>query len=142
VAVVTAVLASALLFGSVSDSPEDQNASDETEVAMLSPHAYLWAQYPTLAARFDCVIQRESGWTPWARNPRSGAAGLTQIIASTWAGTPQGKAGESRLDPYANLDAAAWLVLYPYANLDAAAWLVLYGGGWRHWAATVGGCPR
>lgn len=105
------------------------SAGSEIEAPMpeiLSPHEYLFAQYPALARRFDCVIRRESGWFSDAQNPRSGAAGLTQMLMSTWLSTPPGRRGESRFNPY--------------SNIDGAAWLVTDGGGWRHWSATVGGC--
>ena len=92
----------------------------------LSPYQYLYASYPSLARRMDCVISRESKWTPSATNPRSGAAGLAQFLLSTWLTTPPGRAGASRYDPYANIDGAAWLATH---------------GGWRHWTVVqVGFC--
>lgn len=93
---------------------------------VLTPRGYLYATYPSVAPRLACIIQKESRWDPDAQNPRSGAAGLTQIMAGTWATTPQGRRGESRFNAY--------------SNIDAAVWLATSGGGWRHWAATVGGC--
>jgi hypothetical protein len=91
-----------------------------------TPQSYLYRTYPAIARRLDCVIARESRWSPSAQNPRSSAGGLAQILLSTWLSTPQGKRGESRFDAY--------------SNIDGAAWLATSGGGWRHWAATVGGC--
>lgn len=93
---------------------------------ILSPHQYLYTTYPTVAQKLDCVIRRESQWIPSAQNPRSSAAGLAQILLSTWLSTPPGQRGESRYNAY--------------SNIDGAAWLVTDGGGWRHWAATAGGC--
>ena len=97
------------------------------EVPFLSPYEYLYAMHPRIARRMDCVIQRESRWTPRsASTRRSGASGLAQFLRSTWATTPQGKAGASVFDPYANIDGAAWLA----TNV-----------GWRQWqVVTLGYC--
>jgi hypothetical protein len=108
------------------EAPVPALLPDTPTVSSPSPKAYLYSAYPALARRFDCVIQRESRWDPSAQNPRSGAAGLTQMLLSTWMTTPSGKRGESRFNAF--------------SNIDGAAWLVTSGGGWRHWAATVGGC--
>jgi soluble lytic murein transglycosylase-like protein len=51
----------------------------------------------------------ESRHQPGAYNRSSGASGLYQFIPSTWRTTPQGRAGLSPFDPYANAAAAAWL---------------------------------
>src|SRR5215510_7756057 len=67
---------------------------------VLTPRAYLYAMYPLLAPRLNCVINRESRWDPSAVNPRSGAGGLTQMLLSTWLTTPPGKRGESRFNAY------------------------------------------
>ena len=61
----------------------------------------------------------ESRYDPGAYNRRSGASGLFQFIPSTWRNTPQGRAGMSPFDPYANAEAAAWLYRV---------------GGPRHWS--------
>jgi hypothetical protein len=49
----------------------------------------------------------ESRYHPNSVNSDSGATGLFQFMASTWSGTPW--ANQSRLDPVANANAAAWL---------------------------------
>ncbi len=54
------------------------------------------------------VAQCESSDNPDAVNP-SGAEGLFQFMPSTFAATPQGKAGESIWDPAASAGAAAWM---------------------------------
>ena len=74
------------------------------------PRSYLYAAYPDLAPRLDCVISRESGWQPGSTNPSSGAAGLAQFIGSTWRAVPDAvRQGRSAYDPYAAIDGAAWL---------------------------------
>ena len=50
----------------------------------------------------------ESNYNPQAFNASSGASGLFQFLPSTWANTPQGKAGMSVFDATANAQAAAW----------------------------------
>ncbi len=62
------------------------------------------------------VAMCESGDNPNARNSWSGAAGLFQILPSTWAGTPY--AAQSEFDPVANAKAAAWI----YARRGASPW--------------------
>lgn len=47
------------------------------------------------------TAQRESGFNPRAKNPKSSAGGLFQFIDSTWEGYGQG----DKFDPYANADA-------------------------------------
>lgn len=59
--------------------------------------------------RIECIIRRESSGNPNARNP-SGAAGLGQFLPSTWATTPQGKAGKSVYDPVANRQAIGYML--------------------------------
>ena len=68
--------------------------------APLGPSAQQWALR---------VAKCESGYNPNAVNPSSHASGLFQFIPSTWASTPQAKAGKSVFDPVANAQAAAWL---------------------------------
>jgi len=65
---------------------------------------------PILSARAACIIRHESGGNPGAVNPRSGAAGLGQFLRSTWATTPQGKAGLSVFDPAANRAAVEYML--------------------------------
>ena len=108
------------------EATESLQEAPEVAPEPLSPRQYLFATYPRLAPRMACVIQAESRWVPTARNPRSGASGLAQFLASTWRITPQGKAGLNVFDPYANIDGAAWLA----TNV-----------GWRQWTVVqVGLC--
>ncbi len=91
------------------------------------PQTYLYEKWPDTAARMDCVIQVESQWNPNAQNRWSTAAGLGQFLNTTWARTPQGRAGLSVFDPY--------------ANIDAFGWMVHGGGSWREWqAVSMGYC--
>jgi hypothetical protein len=58
----------------------------------------------------------ESRYHPNSVNTDSGATGLFQFMAGTWAGTPWAK--QSRLDPVANAQAAAWL----YSHYGPGRW--------------------
>jgi hypothetical protein len=65
---------------------------------------------PRLHALADCIIWRESRGNPSAVNPRSGASGLGQFLRSTWATTPQGKAGYSVFNAAANREAVLYML--------------------------------
>jgi hypothetical protein len=63
-------------------------------------------------ALIDRILRCESGSgggepRAWAKNPRSSAGGRGQYLDSTWAGTPEGRAGLSRFDPVAAVLATA-----------------------------------
>lgn len=98
---------------------------DDVELSsvQLSPREYLFATYPSVAPALDRIIACESGWDPWAKNPRSTASGLAQFLNTTWAGTPQARAGLSVFDGYANVDGAVWL----YGQSGAWPWLASNG---------------
>ena len=64
---------------------------------------------PPSNSRIECIIRVESRGNPNAHNP-SGASGLGQFLPSTWATTPQGKAGISVYNPAANRAAIAWMI--------------------------------
>lgn len=64
-----------------------------------------------------CVAQHESGDNPDAVSP-TGAEGLFQFIPSTFAKTPEGRAGDSIWDPTASAEAAAWM----YSQGQQAQW--------------------
>ena len=104
--------------------PAPTTTSEEEPEAPMAPQDYLYATYPRLAKRLDCVITRESGWDTWAINRRSGAAGIAQFLLSTWLSTPQGRAGHSRHDPIASIDASVWLA----TNV-----------GWKQWEVVLRG---
>lgn len=128
-----AILAAAmLLIGQALDDggsatvaePAPVDIDVEAPTKPLSPYGYLYAEYPLIAKRMDCVIARESKWDAAAVNPRSGATGLAQFLRSTWLTTPPGRAGLSRLDPYASIDGAAWLA----RNSGWSQWTVVLNG--------------
>lgn len=106
--------AAMLLVSQVGDpfGPEVDPPSTDVDVEApetpLSPHAYLYATYPSLARRLDCMIQRESSWDRYARGYKGWYVGLAQFDLPTWMETPPGQAGLSRTDPYASIDAMAW----------------------------------
>jgi Transglycosylase SLT domain len=58
----------------------------------------------------DCLAWHESRGFAGAYNRGSGASGLLQFLPSTFATTPQGKAGLSPFDPSAARAAAKWMI--------------------------------
>jgi hypothetical protein len=102
------LLAAMLLIG------QAVSAEDEVQVeeAVLTPREYLYATYPGQARRLDCMIRGESTWKPGAVGYRGWYVGLAQFDSGTWMETPQGRAGLSRYDPYASIDAMAWGVTH------------------------------
>jgi len=74
----------------------------------LTPRQYLYATYPAQARRLDCMIRGESSWDSAAKGAGGRYVGLAQFDLPTWAETPPGRAGLSRYDPYASIDAMAW----------------------------------
>lgn len=97
-----AALAAVLTVAVPSDSPARAQSAGveaiEYGIAMGLPRAWAYR-----------VAWCESRYDPGAYNRSSGASGLFQFIPSTWRATPQGRAGLSPFDPYANAEAAAWL---------------------------------
>jgi len=76
-----------------------------------------WAPLGSATAQWAVrLAQCESGLNPYAVNRYSGAAGLFQFLATTWAGTPW--RAQSVFDPTANAQAAAWL----YAKYGPGQW--------------------
>lgn len=65
---------------------------------------------PLLSARVACIIRLESKGDANATNPYSKARGLGQFLDSTWATTPQGKAGFSPYNAVANLAAIQYMI--------------------------------
>jgi uncharacterized protein YraI len=75
-------------------------------VAIIYAAADKWGQPRADMLR---VARCESLLDPRAVNRSSGASGLFQFMPSTFAFTPNGKAGQSIFDPVANADAAGWM---------------------------------
>jgi len=88
-------------------------ANGDIRALILAAWAPLGSGTASWAVR---LAQCESGLNPYAVNRSSGAAGLFQFLATTWAGTPW--RGQSPFDPNANAQAAAWL----YAKYGAGQW--------------------
>src|SRR5215831_6432903 len=95
------IAAAMVLVGQVTDDQAEPTVAQ-------TPHEYLYATYPSMARRLDCMIQGESSWLPGAVGYRGWYVGLAQFDLPTWYETPQGAAGASRYDPYASIDAMAW----------------------------------
>jgi hypothetical protein len=68
-----------------------------------------------------CIMEKESGGNPNAKNPRSSASGLFQHLARFWGerSSAAGWGGSSIWNPEANIAVAAWLQRT---------------GGWGHWS--------
>lgn len=83
---------------------------------------------PERVAEAMSVMWCESRGNPDAKNPTSSATGLFQFLKGTWAwaSVESGWAGYSRLDPEANIAAAAWLVDYSIRTNHPY-------GAWGHW---------
>lgn len=75
------------------------------------------------------VMRCESWGNPFAVNPHSGASGLFQFMAGTWAWTAPaaGYAGAERFDPVANVATAAYLVDYSIRTGHR-------NGAWGRWS--------
>lgn len=83
---------------------------------------------PERVAEAMSVMWCESRGNPDAKNPSSSATGLFQFLKGTWAwaSVESGWGGYSRLDPEANIAAAAWLVDYSVRTNHPY-------GAWGHW---------
>ena len=94
------VLASYVMLSCSDGNAQSAEVADAIEygISMGLPPAWAWR-----------VAYCESRYSSGAYNRWSGASGLYQFIPSTWRATPQGRAGLSPFDPYANAAAAAWL---------------------------------
>jgi hypothetical protein len=117
-----------------------ESSSPEPELPAVAPGSYRhsnanverWHAHALAAGwtedqwkRLSCIMYRESKGLPAAKNPRTSATGLLQIMWSVHARWIGGKY-EQLLDGPTNLKIGK--ALYDRA------------GGWRPWASTVGGC--
>jgi soluble lytic murein transglycosylase-like protein len=103
------------LAGAVASTGVDPWTYLQTTPGELDPppaHANFPGQSYTSQSspRVDCIIHYESRGDARAVNPRSGAAGLGQFLASTWRSTPQGRAGLSVFNAEANRAAVGWML--------------------------------
>lgn len=86
--------------------------------------------------RMLCIAQRESGLSPRAYNPSSGASGIFQHLRTYWAGRVA--AYRAWAPPKLQIKATA----SPFsarANVLVSA-LMMRRGGWYHWASTDSPC--
>ncbi len=91
---------------SAAPAPVPVSARDAEMVAIIYAAADKWGQPRADMLR---VAKCESHFDPRAVNTSSGASGLFQFMPSTFAFTPNGKAGQNIFDPVANADAAGWM---------------------------------
>lgn len=101
-------------------------ASDD---GTAGPDAYrAYAKAKVGATQFGCLDSlwaRESGWRPSARNPRSTAYGIPQLLTATWAAT-----GISRTaNGYRQVDAGLIYIKAAYGT-PCAAWSHSRATGW------------
>jgi hypothetical protein len=90
-----------------STSGNTSNPSGEQEIInIIYAAADRWGQPRADMLR---VARCESNLNPNAVNRSSGASGLFQFMPSTFAFTPNGKAGESIFNAYSSADAAGWM---------------------------------
>ncbi len=92
--------------GSGSTPTPDSESPSSDIVQIIYNAADRWGQPRADMLR---VARCESNLNPRAVNPSSGASGLFQFMPSTFAFTPNGKAGQDIFDPYASADAAGWM---------------------------------
>jgi len=82
---------------------------DHASSSSRPPVSVVASAAPAVSARVACIIRVESCGDPNARN-RSGASGLGQFLPSTWATTPQGRAGLSVFNAADNTAAIQWMI--------------------------------
>lgn len=88
-------------------SPAPESGSESSDIVQIIYNAAdRWGQPRADMLR---VARCESNLDPRAVNSSSGASGLFQFMPSTFAFTPNGKAGQNIFDPVASADAAGWM---------------------------------
>lgn len=92
--------------GSGSAPAPDSGSQPSGMVQIIYDAADRWGQPRADMLR---VARCESNLDPRAVNASSGASGLFQFMPSTFAFTPNGKAGQNIFDPVASADAAGWM---------------------------------
>jgi uncharacterized protein YraI len=88
------------------EDPGGKTPTENEMILIIYAAADKWGQSRADMLR---VARCESLLDPNAVNPRSGTSGLFQFMPSTFAFTPNGKAGQNIFDPAANADAAGWM---------------------------------
>lgn len=90
--------------------------ADEPDVPALIAEVAL--EHGLSPAWMHRIAWCESRFQPWARNRRSGAAGLWQFMPGTWRwmSAQAGLAGSSPYDPWASTEVAAWAFERGYAR--------------------------
>lgn len=70
------------------------------------------------------IASRESKFDPGAVGDHGDAIGIFQFHSALWSRTPQGKAGLSRYNASANIEAAAWVMQNPLRdpNMGLRPW--------------------
>lgn len=91
---------------STAPAPVPTTGSQSEMVNIIYAAADKWGQPRADMLR---VAYCESNLDPRAVNRSSGASGLFQFMPSTFAFTPNGKAGQNIFDPVASADAAGWM---------------------------------
>lgn len=91
--------------GSSSD-PGSNTSGDQAIINIIYAAADKWGQPRADMLR---VARCESNLNPAAVNRSSGASGLFQFMPGTFAGTPNGKRGESIFNAQSSADAAGWM---------------------------------
>lgn len=103
-------------------SPPPAYVSPEAQIVALVVKYWPADLVPWALAIIEC----ESGFDPWAKNPTSTAAGLFQFLRSTW-----------DKGPAPALGLPAYWTGAPYVaewNVQAAAWLYANWGGTSQWS--------
>lgn len=88
------------------EEPGAANPREAEMILIIYQAADKWGQSRADMLR---VARCESLLNPNIVNSQSGASGLFQFMPSTFAFTPNGKAGQDIFDPAANADAAGWM---------------------------------
>jgi soluble lytic murein transglycosylase-like protein len=102
-----------------------------TTIELKKMASCLAKKYGVSARTTRYVIGRESGWTPSARNPSSGACGLMQHISESAFDGRLHSAMRSR--PKLKPVGKPHICRSPRQNVMAGVWLAKHGG-WSHWS--------
>jgi len=87
------------------------------------------ARYGWAAGQFSCLDPlwtRESGWNPYARNPRSGAYGIPQALPGSKMATA---GGDWRTNPATQISWGLGYIKSRYGS-PSAAWSYWQNHGW------------